>query len=79
MGDDETPARSLLNGAPKDVKMEDSGESKTADAKPKYKSWKKKYIKMRIGFDHKTTELDGLRKLEEKARATAKRLAMQNE
>ena len=50
-----------------------------SEAKPSYKSWKKKYRKMRIQFDHHMQESEELHKLEQKAIRTAKRLAIENE
>ena len=44
-----------------------------------YKSWKKKYRKMRIVFDQKMHECEELHKQEAKAAATVKRLAIENE
>ncbi|KND88326.1 hypothetical protein TOPH_06993, partial [Tolypocladium ophioglossoides CBS 100239] len=44
-----------------------------------YKSWKKKYRKMRIVFDHKMQHGEELHKQEEKASATVKRLAVEND
>jgi hypothetical protein len=44
-----------------------------------YKSWKKKYRKMRILFDQKMHQGEDLHKQEEKAAATVKRLAVENE
>ncbi|KAK4164464.1 IEC3 subunit of the Ino80 complex, chromatin re-modelling-domain-containing protein [Cladorrhinum sp. PSN259] len=63
-----------------DVKDEDDN---SADAdlkmKPSYRSWKKKYRKMRVVFDEKMQENDNLHKLEQKALATARRLAIQKD
>ncbi|KAG5918654.1 hypothetical protein E4U42_006778, partial [Claviceps africana] len=44
-----------------------------------YKSWKKKYRKMRIRFDKKMQECEDLHKKEEKASATVKRLAVETD
>lgn len=44
-----------------------------------YKSWKKKYRKMRIVFDQKMHECEELHKQEAKAASTVKRLAIENE
>ncbi|KAL7909122.1 IEC3 subunit of the Ino80 complex, chromatin re-modelling domain-containing protein [Trichoderma velutinum] len=44
-----------------------------------YKSWKKKYRKMRIVFDHKMHECEELHKQEAKAANTVKRLAIEND
>jgi len=51
----------------------------SADAKPSYKSWKKKYRKMRVVFDHKMAECEELHRREFKARAMIKRLSIENE
>jgi hypothetical protein len=62
------------------VKAEDdSGDARMADDKPTYRSWKKKYRKMRIIFDQKMHEGEELHRLEQKALATARRLAVQKE
>ncbi|KAL2149176.1 hypothetical protein VTH82DRAFT_8524 [Thermothelomyces myriococcoides] len=73
----EVAARSRL-----DMKVkaeEDSGDVKMGEDKPTYRSWKKKYRKMRIVFDQKMHEAEELYKLEQKALATAKRLAVQKD
>lgn len=44
-----------------------------------YKSWKKKYRKMRIAFEHKMHEGEDIFKQEAKAAATVKRIAVENE
>ncbi|KAF5609570.1 hypothetical protein FPANT_118 [Fusarium pseudoanthophilum] len=44
-----------------------------------YKSWKKKYRKMRIVFDHKMHDGEELHKQEDKAAALVKRLAVEND
>ncbi len=62
-----------------DVKAEDSGDDKVADDKPTYRSWKKKYRKMRIMFDQKMHEGEDLHRQEQKALATARRLAVEKE
>ncbi|KAJ3551360.1 hypothetical protein NPX13_g11381 [Xylaria arbuscula] len=49
------------------------------DARPSYKSWKKKYRKMRITFDQRMRESEDLHTLELKAMHTAKRLAIEND
>lgn len=62
------------------VKAEDdSGDTRMADDKPTYRSWKKKYRKMRITFDQKMHDGEELHRLEQKALAAAKRLAVQKE
>ncbi|KAH7026422.1 IEC3 subunit of the Ino80 complex, chromatin re-modelling-domain-containing protein [Microdochium trichocladiopsis] len=50
-----------------------------ADARPSYKSWKKKYRKMRIQFDVHLEQSEELHKLEQKAIRTMKRLAVEND
>ncbi|KAI0399822.1 IEC3 subunit of the Ino80 complex, chromatin re-modelling-domain-containing protein [Xylaria palmicola] len=50
-----------------------------ADTRPSYKSWKKKYRKMRITFDQRMKESEELHILEQKAIRTAKRLAIEND
>jgi IEC3 subunit of the Ino80 complex, chromatin re-modelling len=63
-----------------EVKAEDdSSDTRMADDKPTYRSWKKKYRKMRITFDQKMHEGEDLHRLEQKALATARRLAVQKE
>ncbi|KAI1341430.1 IEC3 subunit of the Ino80 complex, chromatin re-modelling-domain-containing protein [Xylariaceae sp. FL0016] len=49
------------------------------DARPSYKSWKKKYRKMRLQFDQRMQSSEELHKLEQKAMRTAKRLAVEND
>lgn len=62
------------------VKHEDGGSDiRMADAKPTYKSWKKKYRKMRIKFDNLQAQNEELYQLEQKALARTKQLAIQNE
>lgn len=62
------------------VKAEDdSGDIRMGDDKPSYRSWKKKYRKMRVIFDQKMHDGEELYRLEQKALATARRLAIQNE
>ena len=64
----------------RDFKTEDDpADVRMADDKPTYRSWKKKYRKMRIKFDQKMHEGEELHKLEQKALATARRLAVQKE
>ncbi|TGJ78589.1 hypothetical protein E0Z10_g10174 [Xylaria hypoxylon] len=54
-------------------------DAQMADTRPSYKSWKKKYRKMRITFDHRMRESEDLHALEQKAIRTAKRLATEND
>ncbi|KAK4100066.1 hypothetical protein N658DRAFT_567757 [Parathielavia hyrcaniae] len=73
----EVTARSRLDMK---VKAEDdSADARMADDRPTYRSWKKKYRKMRIVFDQKMHDGEDLHKLEQKALATAQRLAIQND
>ncbi|KID99002.1 hypothetical protein MAJ_05097, partial [Metarhizium majus ARSEF 297] len=62
-----------MDGSP--VKAEESADHR----KSGYKSWKKKYRKMRIVFDQKMQEGEDLHKQEDKASATVKRLAVEND
>lgn len=68
--------RSVKAEFDKDV---DHSDLHMTDTRPSYKSWKKKYRKMRIKFDHQMQEIETLHKLEQKAMRTAKRLAIENE
>jgi hypothetical protein len=62
------------------VKAEDdSHDKRMVDSKPSYRSWKKKYRKMRVIFEGKMREGENLYKLEQKALETANRLAVENE
>lgn len=63
-----------------DVKYEDGGpDVRMADAKPTYKSWKKKYRKSRIKFDDLQAQNEELYQLEQKTLLQTKRIAVQNE
>ncbi|KEY72089.1 hypothetical protein S7711_00105 [Stachybotrys chartarum IBT 7711] len=57
------------------MKLEEGAERHKAG----YKSWKKKYRKMRITFDQKMHECEDLHKQEAKALATVKRIAVEND
>lgn len=68
--------------------MDESSPTKSGDVAGKttgaapastYKSWKKKYRKMRIGFDRNMQDGEDLHKQEAKAAAIVKRLAVENE
>lgn len=72
----ETPSRSQ---APAGAAAGNGAAAAAGDGKLTYKSWKKKYIKMRIVFDQKRDELEKLHQKEVKARTMAKKLAVQNE
>ncbi|OIW29122.1 hypothetical protein CONLIGDRAFT_715514 [Coniochaeta ligniaria NRRL 30616] len=62
------------------VKAEDDGhDSEMVHSKPSYRSWKKKYRKMRVVFEGKMREGENLYKLEQKALETANRLAVEND
>lgn len=50
-----------------------------ADQRPSYKSYKKKYRKLRLAFDQRMDESEALHRSEQKAINTAKRLAVENE
>ncbi|RYP55233.1 hypothetical protein DL769_010219 [Monosporascus sp. CRB-8-3] len=50
-----------------------------AETRPSYKSWKKKYRKMRISFEERMRTSEELHLLEQKAMRTAKRLAIEND
>jgi hypothetical protein len=66
--------------ADRQLKDEEAAEDvKMADAKGTYKSWKKKYRKMRITFDQKMHEGEALHKQEQLALETVKRIAIMNE
>lgn len=71
----------IVARADRDVKPEtdDQEDTQMAESKPTYKSWKKKYRKMRIVFDHKMHESEELHKQEQKALTMAKRIAIENE
>ncbi|KAH8887710.1 hypothetical protein GQ53DRAFT_783989 [Thozetella sp. PMI_491] len=58
---------------------EESGDTRMVDDKPTYRSWKKKYRKMRIVFDRKMHEGEDLHRHEQKALATARRLAIEKD
>lgn len=54
-------------------------DTPVADARPSYKSYKKKYRKMRLQFDQRVQESEELHRKEEKAKRSVKRLAIENE
>lgn len=63
-----------------EIKAEgETGDAKMAEDKPTYRSWKKKYRKMRILFDQKMHQGEDLYRQEQKALATARRLAIEKE
>lgn len=63
-----------------DLKHEEGGpDVRMTDAKPTYKSWKKKYRKMRIKFDQLQAQNEELYQLEQKALKKTKQLAIYNE
>jgi hypothetical protein len=57
----------------------DHDDTPMADVKPSYKSWKKKYRKMRLQFDRRMQESEDLHRNEQRALRLAKRLAIENE
>lgn len=63
--------------------MADDTPIKTDDAAARkssgYKSWKKKYRKMRIAFERSMTAGEDILHQQSKAAATVKRLAVENE
>lgn len=61
-----------------EVKTEDD-DARMGEDRVSYRSWKKKYRKMRIIFDQKMHDGEELHKLEQKALATARRLAVEKE
>jgi hypothetical protein len=67
------------------VKMEpgfrgrSNDDTPVADTRPAYKSYKKKYRKMRLQFDQRVHEGEKLHEKEEKAKRSVKRLAVENE
>lgn len=66
---------------PTDTRMTDTrmADARMAEDRHTYRSWKKKYRKMRIVFDQNMHEGEDLHRLEQKALATARRLAIQKE
>jgi hypothetical protein len=73
--------RKALTKGDGNVKVEDAPGDvvKSVEAKPTYRSFKKKYRKMRMMFDQKMQEGENLYKVEEQALRTARRLAVENE
>lgn len=68
------------SGNPEPASRDRSQEdTQPGDNKPSYKSWKKKYRKMRLQFDNCMQQSENLHQLEQKALRTAKRLAVENE
>ncbi len=78
----------------RDIKMEDATEDvtttaaapvpaasdgKAPEAKPSYKSWKKKYRKMRYSFSQKMLESEDLYQQEAQGHQTCNRLAVEME
>lgn len=51
----------------------------TGESKPSYRSYKKKYRKLRLQFDQNVQESEELHRTEQKAIRTMKRLAIENE
>lgn len=54
-------------------------DSRITEPKPTYKSWKKKYRKMRIKFDLLQAQNEELYQMEQKALKKTKQLAIYNE
>ena len=61
------------------LKESSHNDLQMAEPRPSYKSWKKKYRKMRITFDERMRTSEEMHQLEMKAMRTAKRLAIENE
>ena len=70
MSDDESIARPL--GA-------STADTSLHDPKPKYKSWRKKYRKMKVRFDDVMKDNTTMFREEQKLEALSKRLQEQNE
>ncbi|KAK9791253.1 putative IEC3 subunit of the Ino80 complex, chromatin re-modelling-domain-containing protein [Seiridium cardinale] len=54
-------------------------DARAGESKPTYKSYKKKYRKLRLQFDQRVQESEDLHKMEQKALRTVKRLAIEND
>lgn len=54
-------------------------DTRTSESKTTYKSYKKKYRKLRLQFDQNVQESEDLHRTEQKAIRTMKRLAIENE
>lgn len=54
-------------------------DSRAGESKTTYKSYKKKYRKLRLNFDQNVQQSEELHKREQKAHSTMKRLAIENE
>lgn len=66
--------------ADREVKGEDDAEDvRMTDSKPTYKSWKKKYRKMRIKFEKIMQDGEDLYLQEQRGLKRAKELAIENE
>ncbi|KAI9882361.1 MAG: hypothetical protein M1823_005894 [Watsoniomyces obsoletus] len=65
----------MANASVGDQKQEET----QAETKQTYKSWKKKYRKMRVEFEHKMRESDTLFRAEQKAKETIRRLNEEKE
>lgn len=87
---DETPTKPPRDPSPADdphdddtIPNEDHPENEVRatedDQRPRYRSWKKKWRKLRVTFDHKMHEAEVLWMQEQKAKATIKRIAIENE
>lgn len=62
-----------------DARAADPATDSDADHRPRYRSWKKKWRKLRVTFDAKMHEAEVLWTQEQKAKATIKRIAVENE
>ena len=61
------------------VEGADGEDAKMTDAKPTYRSWKKKYKKLMVLFEQKSRQSEDYHKQEQKALAQIKRIAIENE
>jgi hypothetical protein len=57
----------------------DDDRPAAGDERPKYRSWKKKWRKLKMTFDQKMNEAERLWEQERKAESIIKRIAMENE
>lgn len=77
---DKDRTRSPSAVADDELKQGEGGSDvRMTDTKPTYKSWKKKYRKMRIKFDQLQAQNEELYQLEQKALKKTKQLAIYNE
>jgi hypothetical protein len=71
-----SPVEEMSKSMKSDVAEDDMT---TVEAKPTYKSWKKKYRKMHIVFARKARECEELHAQEQKAYKIIQRIAIENE